>query len=42
MKQEERIQGTTRQAEEAFLEQTLSVIRDNLESYGRQVDDMST
>lgn len=42
MKQEERIQGTTRQAEESFLEQTLSVIRDNLESYGRQVDDMST
>ncbi len=40
MKQEERIPGTTRQAEEDFLEQTLSVIRDNLESYGRQVKDM--
>ena len=40
MKQEERIQGTTRQAEENFLEQTLSVVRDNLESYGRQVQEM--
>ncbi|MCI9337575.1 MAG: AAA family ATPase [Lachnospiraceae bacterium] len=40
MIQEEQIRGTTRQAEESFLEQTLSVIRDNLESYGRQVDEM--
>ncbi len=40
MKQEERIQGTTRQAEEAFLEQTLSVVRGNLENYGRKVKDM--
>ena len=40
MIQEEQIRGTTRQAEENFLEQTLSVIRANLKSYGRQVDEM--
>lgn len=40
MKQERQVQGTTRQAEEGFLERTLSVIRDNLENYGRQVEDM--
>lgn len=31
------VHGTSRQAEEAFLEQTLSVIHSNLESYGEQV-----
>lgn len=40
MRQEEPIQGTTRQDEEHFLEQALSVIRDNVESYGAQVDSM--
>ncbi len=40
MSQTGRVQGTSRQAEEAFLEQTLSVIRDNLENYGEQVRKM--
>ena len=34
MNQTDRIQGTSRQAEEAFLERTLSIIRSNLENYG--------
>lgn len=40
MNQTGRVQGTSRQAEEAFLEQTLSVIRNNLENYGEQVRNM--
>ena len=34
------LSGTSRQAEEAFLEQTLDVIRTNLENYGSQVSRM--
>ena len=34
------IRGTSWQDEEAFLRQTLSVIHDGLENYGRQVADM--
>ena len=40
MNQTDRIQGTSRQAEEAFLERTLSIIRSNLENYGEQVRKM--
>lgn len=40
MIQEEQVRGTTRQDEERFLEEALSVVRDNLESYGRQVEQM--
>ena len=41
MEQEKnRIPGTSRQEEEAFLERTLSVIRANLENYGAQVGRM--
>ena len=40
MNQEELLRGTTRQDEEAFLEETLSVIRDNLTNYGEQVDSL--
>ncbi len=40
MIQEEQVRGTTRQDEEGFLEEALGVIRDNLESYGSQVDQM--
>lgn len=38
--QEEQLRGTTRQDEEAFLEETLSVIRDNLANYGGQVESL--
>ena len=34
------IKGTSRQDEEAFLQQTISVIRKNLENYGEQVSSM--
>ncbi len=34
------LQNTTRQAEEAHLAQTLAVVQANLESYGRQVNEM--
>ena len=37
---EERIQGTSRHDEEKHLEETLAVIHDNMEEYGRQVRDM--
>ena len=37
---EERIQGTSRHDEEKHLEETLAVIYDNMEEYGRQVRDM--
>ena len=37
---EERIQGTSRRDEEKHLEETLAVIHDNMEKYGRQVRDM--
>ncbi|HBA47181.1 MAG TPA: DNA helicase UvrD [Lachnospiraceae bacterium] len=42
MNQEEQsnVRGTSRQAEEAFLEETLAVIRGNLEVYGEQVGRM--
>lgn len=40
MSQTDRIQGISRQAEEAFLERTLAIIRDNLENYGEQVRKM--
>ena len=34
------LQGTSRQEEEAFLEQTLAVVNANLENYGAQVSRM--
>ena len=34
------IQGTSRQDEEKHLEETLDVVRSNMEEYGRQVRDM--
>ena len=37
---EERIQGTSRREEEKHLEETLAVIHDNMEEYGRQVGKM--
>ena len=37
---EERIQGTSRPDEEKHLEETLAVIHENMEEYGRQVDAM--
>ena len=37
---EERIQGTSHYDEEKHLEETLAVIHDNMEEYGRQVRDM--
>ena len=42
MSQEEQsnVHGTSRREEEAFLEQTLAVIRSNLEVYGEQVERM--
>ena len=40
MNQTDRTQGTSRKDEEAFLERTLSIIRDNLENYGEQVRTM--
>lgn len=40
MNQEELLRGTTRQDEEAFLEEALSVIHDNLANYGGQVESL--
>ena len=37
---EERIQGTSRRDEEKHLEETLAVVHENMEAYGRQVRDM--
>lgn len=40
MAEKEKIAGTSRQAEEAYLENTLAVVRNNVESYGAQVRQM--
>ena len=40
--QQQNEKGLSRQAEEHYLEQTLAVVRDNLENYGREVNRMQS
>ena len=40
MAEKEKIAGTSRQAEEAYLENTLAVVRNNVKNYGAQVRQM--